>query len=81
MFFCNSEDIFLDNTKSRNAHKDVQQKPVVERMGAEDICAVHMYSSSKDLDAVEASTSSDAVFQVSDGDLKSVSDIHDKVTD
>ncbi|XP_035747273.1 cell division cycle-associated protein 2 isoform X3 [Egretta garzetta] len=72
-------DAFIsDNTKSRNAHKDVQQKPVVERMGAEDICAVHMYSSSKDLDAVEASTSSDAVFQVSDGDLKSVSDIHDK---
>ncbi|XP_050766196.1 cell division cycle-associated protein 2 isoform X2 [Gymnogyps californianus] len=73
-----SEDEFLDNTKSRNACKDVQQKSVVERMRGENICAVHMYSSSKDLDAVEASSSNDTVFQVSDGDLKSVSGIDHK---
>ncbi|KAM6369844.1 cell division cycle-associated protein 2 isoform 3-T5 [Pluvialis apricaria] len=73
-----SEDLFLGNTKSRNACKDVQQKPVVERMSGKNISAVHMCSSSKDLDAVEASSSNDAAFQVSDGDLKSVSGVDHK---
>ncbi|XP_052661653.1 cell division cycle-associated protein 2 isoform X4 [Harpia harpyja] len=71
-----SEDIFLDDNKSGNAHKDVQQKPAVERM--RNVCAVHMYSSSKDLDIAEASSSNNTVFQVSDGDLKSVSGIDHK---
>ncbi|XP_009987657.1 PREDICTED: cell division cycle-associated protein 2-like [Tauraco erythrolophus] len=70
-----SEDIFLDNTRSGKAHKDGQQKPVVERMRRKSICAVHMCSSSKDLGVGEPSSSSDAVFQVSDGDLQSVSGI------
>ncbi|KAM7080591.1 cell division cycle-associated protein 2 isoform 2-T9 [Ciconia maguari] len=73
-----SEDVFLDKTKSGNAFKDVQQKPAVERMRGKNICAVHMYSSSKHLDTVEASSSSDTMFQVSDGDLKSVSGIDHK---
>ncbi|KAM6113188.1 cell division cycle-associated protein 2 [Phoenicopterus ruber ruber] len=64
-----SEDIFLDGAKSRNTCKDVQQKPVAE---------VHMYSSSKALDGVEASSCNDTVFRVSDGDLKSLSGIDHK---
>ncbi|XP_076215090.1 cell division cycle-associated protein 2 [Aptenodytes patagonicus] len=75
---CFSGDVFLDNTKSRNACKDVQQKPVVERTRGKNIRAVHTYSSSKDLDVVEASSSNDTVFQVSDGDLKSVSGLDHK---
>ncbi|KAM9266508.1 cell division cycle-associated protein 2 [Morus bassanus] len=67
-----SEDVILDNAKSRNAHKDVQQKAVVERTRAKNICAVPKYPSSKDLATVEASSSSDAAFQVSAGDLKAV---------
>ncbi|XP_075379790.1 cell division cycle-associated protein 2 isoform X6 [Mycteria americana] len=73
-----SEDVFLDKPKSGNAFKDVQQKPAVERMRGKNICAVHMYSSSKHLDTVEASSSSDTMFQVSDGDLKSVSGVDHK---
>ncbi|XP_040984325.1 cell division cycle-associated protein 2 isoform X2 [Aquila chrysaetos chrysaetos] len=73
-----SEDIFLDDTKSGNAHKDVQQKPAVERMRGRNVCAVHMYSSSKVLDIAEASSSNNTMFQVSDGDLKSVSGIDHK---
>lgn len=49
-------------------------------MSGESISVVHMYSSSKDLDTVEASSSNDAAFQVSDGDLMSVSGIEHKVT-
>ncbi|XP_075580315.1 cell division cycle-associated protein 2 [Pelecanus crispus] len=64
--------VFLGNAKPRNARKDVQQKPVAERMRAEDTCAVHTYSSPKDLGIVAASSSSNTVFQVADGDLKSV---------
>ncbi|XP_054660642.1 cell division cycle-associated protein 2 isoform X4 [Grus americana] len=70
-----SEDVFLDNTKCSSACKDIQQKPVVERMTAKNIRAVCMYLSSTDPDAVEASGSNDTVLQVSDGDLKSVSGI------
>ncbi|XP_069657166.1 cell division cycle-associated protein 2 isoform X2 [Haliaeetus albicilla] len=73
-----SEDLFLDNTKSGNAHKDVQQKPAVERMRGRNVCAVHMCSSPKDLDIAEASSSNNTVFQVSDGDLKSVPGIDHK---
>ncbi|XP_068277657.1 cell division cycle-associated protein 2 isoform X2 [Nyctibius grandis] len=73
-----SEDVFLGNTKSRNACKDVQQKPVVERTRGENSCAVYMYSSSKDLDTLEAGSSNDTEFQVSDDDLKSVSGIDHK---
>ncbi|KAM6331327.1 LOW QUALITY PROTEIN: cell division cycle-associated protein 2 [Alca torda] len=75
-----SEDLFLDNTKSGNACKDVQQKSVVEGISGKNICAVHMYPSSKDLDMVEASSSNDTAFQVSDGDLKSVSGIDHKLS-
>ncbi|XP_075592768.1 cell division cycle-associated protein 2 isoform X2 [Balearica regulorum gibbericeps] len=67
--------VFSDNTKSSSTCKDVQQKPVVERMTAKNIHAVCMYLNSTDLDTVEASGSSDTVLQVSDGDLKSVSGI------
>ncbi|XP_075379787.1 cell division cycle-associated protein 2 isoform X4 [Mycteria americana] len=70
--------LFSDKPKSGNAFKDVQQKPAVERMRGKNICAVHMYSSSKHLDTVEASSSSDTMFQVSDGDLKSVSGVDHK---
>ncbi|XP_075031082.1 cell division cycle-associated protein 2 isoform X2 [Calonectris borealis] len=70
-----SEDIFLDNTKSRNARKDVQQKLVAEGMRAKNIRAVHTYSSPKGLDIAEASSSNDTVFQGSDGGLKSLSGI------
>ncbi|XP_032845901.2 cell division cycle-associated protein 2 isoform X3 [Tyto alba] len=70
--------LFSDNTKSGSACKDVQQKPAVERISGKNICAVHMYSSSKGLDMGEASSSSNTVFQVSDGDLKSVSGIDHK---
>ncbi|XP_054036745.1 cell division cycle-associated protein 2 isoform X2 [Rissa tridactyla] len=75
-----SEDLLLDNAKSGSACKDVQQKPVVEGISGKNICAVHMYASSKDLDMVEASSSSDTAFQVSDGDLKSVSGIDHKLS-
>ncbi|XP_074419521.1 cell division cycle-associated protein 2 isoform X6 [Larus michahellis] len=75
-----SEDLLLDNAKSGNACKGVQQKPVVEGISGKNICAVHMYASSKDLDMVEASSSSDTAFQVSDGDLKSVSGIDHKLS-
>ncbi|XP_075300767.1 cell division cycle-associated protein 2 isoform X1 [Opisthocomus hoazin] len=71
-----SEDVFLDNAKSRNARQDVQQKPVLERKRGKKIWAVDAHSSSKaHLDSVEASSSSDAVLQGSDGDLKSVAGI------
>lgn len=50
-------------------------------MRGRNVCAVHVYSSSKDLDIAEASSSNNTVFQVSDGDLKSVSGIDHKVTD
>ncbi|XP_009693006.1 PREDICTED: cell division cycle-associated protein 2-like [Cariama cristata] len=73
-----SGNVVFSNIKSRNARKDIQQKPVVERMRGKNICAVHTYSNSKDLDVVEASSPSDTMFQVSDGDLKSVSGIHCK---
>ncbi|XP_010179593.1 PREDICTED: cell division cycle-associated protein 2, partial [Mesitornis unicolor] len=73
-----SEDIFVDKTKFRNACEDVQQKPVVERMQEENPCAVHV--SSKDPDTVEASSSNDAAFQGSDGDLHSASGIDHKLS-
>ncbi|XP_059687484.1 cell division cycle-associated protein 2 [Gavia stellata] len=57
--------LFSDNTKSRSACKDVQQKPVVERMRVKNMCAVDTYSSSKDLDIVEASSSNDMMLQFS----------------
>ncbi|KAM6040501.1 cell division cycle-associated protein 2 [Chlamydotis macqueenii] len=73
-----SEDIFLDNTKFKNVCEDVQQKLVVERMTGKNICAVDMDSSSKDLDILEASSSSDTVSQGSDGELKTISGIDHK---
>ncbi|KAM6106877.1 cell division cycle-associated protein 2 [Pterocles gutturalis] len=73
-----SEDALLENTKFRNAHKDVQQKPVVGRSRGKNTCAAHPCSSSEDLDVTEASSSADTAVQVSDGDLKSVSGIDRK---
>ncbi|XP_074020213.1 cell division cycle-associated protein 2 [Numenius arquata] len=73
-----SEDLFLDNTKSRSAHRDVQQKPVVDGMSRKKVCAAHTCPSSKDLDVVEAGSSDDTAFQVSDGDLNSVSGVDHK---
>ncbi|XP_064328548.1 cell division cycle-associated protein 2 isoform X1 [Phalacrocorax carbo] len=70
-----SEDVILDNAKSMNARKDVQQKPVVERTRVKNICAVPEYPSSKDLAAVEASSSSNTASQAAGGDLKAVSGI------
>ncbi|XP_025978089.2 cell division cycle-associated protein 2 [Dromaius novaehollandiae] len=63
--------VFPDNSKSRNAYEDVQQKKVVERMKGKNIHAIHSCPDSKDI--LEASSSNDAVFQTSDGDPKSVS--------
>ncbi|KAM6341281.1 cell division cycle-associated protein 2 isoform 3-T4 [Podargus strigoides] len=70
--------LFSDYIKSGNACKDVQQNPVVEGTRGKNICAVPMYSSSKDLDMGEASSSNDTMSQVSDDDLKSVSGIDHK---
>ncbi|XP_030366084.1 cell division cycle-associated protein 2 isoform X3 [Strigops habroptila] len=68
-----SEDVFLEDTKSGNAGKDVQQKLVAEGIGGKNTHVVHASSSSEDLDAGEASSPSDTVFQVPEGDLESVS--------
>ncbi|NXK54076.1 CDCA2 protein, partial [Chauna torquata] len=70
--------VFLDYSKSRNADKDVRQKQVIERMRQKNLPALQVYPSSKDLDIVEASSSDDTAFQLSDGDLKSVSGIDHK---
>ncbi|XP_057270668.1 cell division cycle-associated protein 2 [Pezoporus wallicus] len=68
-----SEDVLLENTKSGNSDKDVQQKLVAEEIGGKNTCAVHTSSGSEDLDAGEASSLSDTVFQVPKGDLEPVS--------
>ncbi|XP_033926299.1 cell division cycle-associated protein 2 [Melopsittacus undulatus] len=68
-----SEDVLLEDTKSGNAGKDVQQKLVAEEIGGKNTCAVHTSSGSEDLDAGEASSPSDTVFQVPQGDLEPVS--------
>ena len=55
---------------------------MLERKRGKKIWAVDAHSSSKaHLDSVEASSSSDAVLQGSDGDLKSVAGIDHEVTD
>ncbi|KAM9516480.1 cell division cycle-associated protein 2 [Guaruba guarouba] len=68
-----SDDVFLEDTKSGNAGKDVQQKPVAEGIGEKNALAVHISSGSEGLDAEEASRPSDPVFQVPEGDLEPVS--------
>ncbi|KAM9215732.1 cell division cycle-associated protein 2 [Leptosomus discolor] len=65
-------DLFLDNTKSGSARKDVPQKPVVERMRGKNITAAAVYSSPEDLDAAEASSSGGTAFQVSEGDQSGI---------
>ncbi|KAM4644856.1 cell division cycle-associated protein 2 [Amazona ochrocephala] len=67
-----SEDVFSEDTKSGNAGKDVQQKPVAEGIGGKNTLTVHTSSGSENLDA-EASSPSDTVFQVPEGDLEPVS--------
>ncbi|XP_074708368.1 cell division cycle-associated protein 2 isoform X1 [Strix uralensis] len=69
------EDIILDDTRSGNAHKDVQEKAVAEGMRGKAICAVRVCLSSEDLDLVEASGSGSSVFQVPEMDFGSPSDI------
>ncbi|XP_065515349.1 cell division cycle-associated protein 2 [Lathamus discolor] len=68
-----SEDVLLEDTKSGNAGKDVQQKLVAEEIGGKGTHVVHTSSGSEDLDAGEASSPSDKVFQVPEGDLEPVS--------
>ncbi|XP_061205719.1 cell division cycle-associated protein 2 [Neopsephotus bourkii] len=68
-----SEDVLLEDTKSGNAGKDVQQKLVAEEIGGKTTCVIHTFSGSEDLDAGEASSPSDTVFQVPEGDLEPVS--------
>ncbi|XP_051496826.1 cell division cycle-associated protein 2 isoform X2 [Apus apus] len=76
----NTISLFSDNTRSWNTHKDVQQNPVVERMREKTSCAVPVCPNSMDLDMAEASSSSDTEFQVSPGDLKSVSGIDQELS-
>ncbi|XP_062452881.1 cell division cycle-associated protein 2 [Rhea pennata] len=68
--------VFPDNSKSKNAYDDAQQKKVVERMRGKSIHAIHTCPNSDDLDVVEASSSNDTVFQTSNGDPESVSSTH-----
>ncbi|XP_069733767.1 cell division cycle-associated protein 2 [Phaenicophaeus curvirostris] len=76
-----ANEFFSGNIKSGNAHKDVQQKSVVKRTRGKSIGAVPVHSGSKDLDALEANSSNDAAFQVSDDDLKSLCVIDRKLSD
>uniref|UniRef100_A0A8C8ANB0 Cell division cycle associated 2 n=1 Tax=Otus sunia TaxID=257818 RepID=A0A8C8ANB0_9STRI len=70
-----SEDIVLDDTRSGNARKDAQEEAVAEGMRGKASCAVDVYSSSEDLDLVEASSSGSSVFQGPEMDFGSPSDI------
>ncbi|XP_064031622.1 cell division cycle-associated protein 2 isoform X2 [Pogoniulus pusillus] len=63
LFF--SEDVF-----SWSACKDVQQKPVAERMRGQTISTADTSGSSEDLNVAEGSSSHETVPQVSDGDLE-----------
>ncbi|XP_054030908.1 cell division cycle-associated protein 2 [Dryobates pubescens] len=66
-----SEDVFSGGTKPGSAWKDVQQKPMAERMRGQTTCAADTSGSSEDLDVAEGSSSHDTVLQVSGGDLES----------
>uniref|UniRef100_A0A8B9TRQ9 PP1-binding domain-containing protein n=1 Tax=Anas platyrhynchos TaxID=8839 RepID=A0A8B9TRQ9_ANAPL len=66
------EDAFLD-WKSSSGQKDVQWKQAIEGMREENIPDAHVCPISEDRDVVETSSPDITVFQVSDGDLKSVS--------
>ncbi|XP_026718951.1 cell division cycle-associated protein 2 isoform X4 [Athene cunicularia] len=69
-----SEDIlFLDDARSGKARRDVEEKAVAEGVRGATVCAA--YSSSEDLDLVEASGSGSEVFHVSSGDPQSSSGI------
>ncbi|XP_068012901.1 cell division cycle-associated protein 2 isoform X2 [Melanerpes formicivorus] len=65
------EDVFSGGTKPGSACKDVQQKPVAERMRGQTTCAADTSGSSEDLDVAEGSSSHDTVLQVPGGDLES----------
>ncbi|XP_061871816.1 cell division cycle-associated protein 2 isoform X2 [Colius striatus] len=64
--------LFSGNTKSKKAHKDVQQKPVVTRIRRKSSSVGQVCASSKDHDIVGADSSNDTGPQVSDGDVESV---------
>ncbi|XP_074784777.1 cell division cycle-associated protein 2 isoform X4 [Athene noctua] len=65
--------LFSDDPRSGKARRDVEEKAVAEGVRGETICAA--YSSSEDLDLVEASGSGSEVFHVSSGDPQSISGI------
>ncbi|XP_035201119.1 cell division cycle-associated protein 2 isoform X3 [Oxyura jamaicensis] len=63
----------LPDLKSSNDQKDAQWKQAIKGMRGENIPAAHVRPVSEDLDVGETSSPDVTVFQVSDGDLKSVS--------
>lgn len=79
MCYSDSEDAFLD-WKSSSGQKDVQWKQAIERMREENIPDAHVCPISEGRDVVETSSPDITVFQVSDGDLKSVSGPDHKVS-
>lgn len=79
MCYSDSEDAFLD-WKSSSGQKDVQWKQATEGMRGENLPDAHVCLISEDRD-VETSSPDITVFQVSDGDLKSVSGPDHKVSD